>query len=151
MLGGFGFKLARWTNKRHQGDVQEKHVLTPHIAAHLPRGFHKWQGLDITNGTADFGNNNVRGVINLGSVTHTRLNLVGDVRNHLHRITQVFAAAFFGDHRRVHLTGSHVRGLVKVLVKETLVVPDVEVGFRPIISHEYLTVLERVHGSGVNV
>ena len=82
---------------------------------------------------------------------HQVLDLVGDVRDHLHRVTQVVAAALLGDHRRVDLAGGHVGVGGQVDVEEALVVADVEIGLRAVLGDEDLAVLERVHGAGVHV
>jgi len=75
----------------------------------------------------------------------------GDVRDHLHRVAEVFTAALLGDHRRVHLTGGDVGRGPQVGVEEPLVVPDVEVGLGSVLGDVDLAVLERVHRPGVDV
>ena len=79
------------------------------------------------------------------------LDLVGDVRDHLHGVAEVVAAALLGDHRRVDLAGRHVGDLAEVGVEEPLVVPDVEVGLGAVVGDEHLAVLERVHRPGIDV
>src|SRR5215211_4344547 len=55
------------------------------------------------------------------------------------------------DHRVVDRAGSHVRRPRGVLVGESLVVAEVEIGLRAVLGHEYLAVLERAHRPGVDV
>ena len=73
------------------------------------------------------------------------------MRDDLHGVPEVLAAALFGDDRRVHLAGGHIGRTGQVAVQKTLVVTDVEVGFGAVLGDEHLTVLERVHGAGVDV
>ena len=82
---------------------------------------------------------------------HPPLDLVGDVRDDLHRVAEVLAAALARDDLRVDLAGGDVRRLAEVDVEEALVVPDVEVGLGAVVGHEDLAVLERVHRSRVDV
>src|SRR5690606_3541046 len=82
---------------------------------------------------------------------HAALDLVGDVRNDLHGVSEVLAAALARDHLRVDLPGGDVGRLRQVDVEEALVVPDVQVGLGAVVSDEDLTVLERVHGARVDV
>ena len=87
----------------------------------------------------------------VGLRAHPRLDLVGDVRDDLHGVAEVLAAALLGDDLRVHAAGRHVGRTDEVHVKEALVVADVEVGLGAVLGHEDLTVLERVHGAGIDV
>ena len=68
-------------------------VFPAHVASELTDSLYKGQGLNITNGTADFNYRN----ISIGSF-HIQADIflyfVGDVRNHLHRAALIAAAAF---------------------------------------------------------
>ena len=79
------------------------------------------------------------------------LDLVRHVRNHLNGLAEVCARALVGQDVPVDLSGGQVRKPVQVLVDEPLVVAKIEVGLRPVLGHEYLAVLERAHGTRVNV
>ena len=79
------------------------------------------------------------------------LDLVGDVRDDLHRLAEVVAPALRGEHRRVDRPGGGVRVAGEVLVDEALVVAEVEVGLAAVVGDEHLTVLERVHRARVDV
>ena len=87
----------------------------------------------------------------LGHRADAPLDLVGDVRDHLHGVAEVLAAALLGDDRRVHLPGGDVRRAGRSRVEEPLVVPDVEVGLGAVVGDEHLAVLERVHRPGIDV
>ena len=87
----------------------------------------------------------------VGLQAHAPLDLVGDVRDDLHGVAEVLAAALARDHLRVDLAGRDVRRLAEVDVEEALVVPDVEVGLGAVVGHEDLAVLERVHRARVDV
>ena len=82
---------------------------------------------------------------------HPLLELVGDVRDDLHRVAEVLAAALPGDHPVVDLAGRDVGAALEVDVEEALVVTDVEVGLGAVVGHEDLAVLEGVHRAGVDV
>ena len=86
-----------------------------------------------------------------GLQAHAALDLVGDVRDDLHGVAEVLAAALLGDHRGVDLAGGDVGGLRQVDVEEALVVPDVEVGLGAVVGDEDLAVLERVHRARIHV
>ena len=79
------------------------------------------------------------------------LDLVRDVRNDLHGLAEVFAAALLVQHVPVHLAGRQVREPVEVLVDEPLVVAEVEVRLRAVLGHVDLAVLVRAHRARVDV
>ena len=131
--------------------MHEEHVLAAELVAHLAGGLDERLRLDVADGAADLGDDHV-GLGALGRLQpHAALDLVGDVRDDLHGVAEVLAAALLGDHRRVDLAGGDVRGLAQVDVEEPFVVTDVEVGLGPVVGHEDLAVLERVHRARIHV
>ena len=86
-----------------------------------------------------------------GLQAHAALDLVGDVRDDLHGVAEVLAAALARDDLRVDLAGGDVGRLVEVDVEESLVVADVEVGLGAVVGDEDLAVLERVHRARIDV
>ncbi len=154
VLGRLGLELAGRSQVGHQRHMQEEAVLPADLVAYLAGGLEERQRFDIADRAADFGDHDVgaaAGGVGLGHRQDAALDLVGDVRNHLHGVTQILAAAFLRDHRRVDLTGGHVGRLRQIAVQEPLIVADVEVGLRAVLRDEHLTVLERVHGARIHV
>jgi hypothetical protein len=107
VLGGLGLQLAGRTDVGHQRDVQEEHVVAAQVVAHLTRRLEEGQRLDVAHGATDLGDDDVD--VRRGHGADACLDLVGDVRDHLHRVAEVFAAALLGDDRGVDLTRGHVR------------------------------------------
>ncbi len=128
----------------HVGDVVASGVL-----AELTDRLEEREDLDVADGAADLGDHDVDVVG--GETPNAPLDLVGDVRDHLHRATEVVAAAFGREHRLVDRAGRGVRVARERLVDEALVVPEVEVGLAAVVGDEHLAVLEGVHRAGVDV
>ncbi len=82
---------------------------------------------------------------------HARLDLVGDVRDHLHGAAEVIPAPLLVDDALVDLAGGEVVELLHLRGDEALVVAEVEVGLRAILRHEHLAVLERRHRARIDV
>ena len=134
--------------------MQEEDVLPAEVVTNLPRRLEKGLRLDIADGAADFGDDDVGPVavgVRLGHRQDAALDLVGDVRDDLDGVAEVFAAALLGDDRRIDLSGRDIRRAGQIAVEEALVVTDVEVGLGAVLGDEDLAVLERVHGAGVDV
>ena len=134
--------------------MQEEDVLPAEVVTNLARRLEEGLRLDIADGAADFGDDDIRAVpvgVRLGHRQDAALDLVGDVRDHLDGVAEVLAAALFGDHGRIDLSGGDIRRAGQVAVEEALVVADVEVSFGAVLGDEDLAVLERVHGAGVDV
>ena len=80
-------------------------MLRPSLHAHLADGFEERQRFDIAHRAADLDDRHF-GIPRAGA--DEILDLVGDMRNHLHRTAQIFAAALFLDHALVDLAGGEV-------------------------------------------
>src|SRR5580698_57737 len=126
------------------------HVLVADVVAHLANRFQERQRLDVADGSANLDDADF-GMARLGDALDMRLDLVGDMRNHLDGRAEILAAAFFLDNGVINLARRYVVRALEVLVDETLVVPQIEVGFRAVFRHEDLTMLIWIHGTGIHV
>ena len=124
-------------------------VVAPGLLAELPDRLEEREDLDVADRAADLGDHDVDVVG--GDAADAPLDLVGDVRDHLHRLAEVVAAPLGGEHRLVDRAGRGVGVARQVLVDEALVVPEVEVGLAAVVGDEHLAVLERVHRARVDV
>src|SRR5699024_10097303 len=134
VLGRLGLHLAARGDEGDEGDVQEEAVVPAELVTHLPGRLEEGQRLDVADGAADLGDDDVRrvGVPDAGAAggggPHPGGDLVGDVRDDLHGVAEVLALALTSDDAAVDLPRRHVGGAVVVAVQEALVVPDVQVG-----------------------
>ena len=143
-------QLARRLDERDERDVDVDHVLGADLTPELADRLEERQRLDVADGAADLGDDDVRR-IRLGGAPDARLDLVRDVRDHLHRRAEEVALALLAQDGIPDRAGAMARAAEKVLVDEALVVADVEVGLGPVLRHEHLAVLERAHRPRVDV
>ena len=148
VLRGLGLELPGGGDERHQGNVHEQRVFAAQFLAHLPDGLHEGQRLDVAHRATDFDDGNVHVLRHL---LHRGFDFIGDVGNHLHGLAQVIAAPLLGDDLLVNAAGGPVVVAGQLGVGEALVVAQVEVGLGAIVGHKYLAVLERRHGSRIDV
>ena len=73
------------------------------------------------------------------------------MRNHLHGLAQIIPAPLFSQNGFVDAAGGPVVIARKFRVSEALVVPEIEIGLRAIISDEHFAVLIRAHRARINV
>ena len=73
------------------------------------------------------------------------------MRNHLHRLAEIFPASFLVEDVPIHLTRRKVGIFIEIFVDEPFVMPEVEVGFRPVFRDEHLAVLKGAHRAGVDI
>jgi len=97
---------------------------------------------------ADFDHRNL-GVAGAGH--DPALDLVGDVRDHLHCAAEIVAASLLADHALVDLARREVVALGHLHVDEALVMAEVEIGLGTVLGDEHLAVLERAHRSRIDV
>src|SRR5258708_19122794 len=130
--------------------MDEETVLRPNVFPELAESFHEYLALDISNRAADLSNQHV-GIALRGKLVDSSLDLVGDVGDHLDRSAEVIAPALLGYNCAVNAARGY-RGVPgEIYVDEPLVMPQVQVGLRAVISNEDLAVLVGVHSSGVHV
>jgi len=118
------------------------------LKAHLPYRFEERKRLDVPDRAADFDDRHFRFA---RAARDERLDLVGDMRDHLHGAPEVVAAALFSYHRVVDLAGGEVVVAVHPGRLEALVVAQIEVGLGAVLGDEHLPVLERAHRAGIDV
>src|SRR5262249_9912830 len=149
MLRRLRLELAGRLDERDERDVDVDDVLGPYLPAELADRFEKRQRLDVAYGAADLRDDDIGGV-RLGGTADARLDLVRDVRDHLHRRAEEIALALLAQNGVPDRAGAVARAAEEVLVDEALVVADVEVGLGPVLGHEDLAVLARAHPPGVH-
>lgn len=149
VLGRLGLELTGRADVGEQRDVHDEDVVAADLVADLAHGLQERQRLDVADGAADLGDDDVDVVGR--HPPDAVLDLVGDVRDDLHGVTEVLAAPLLGDDLRVDLAGGDVGRAVEVDVEETLVVTDVQVGLGAVVGDEHLAVLEGVHRARVDV
>ena len=128
--------------------MQEHAVVAAELDAELANGFEERQRLDVADRAADFHHADV-GIA--GAELDGALDLVGDVRDHLHGGAEVVAAALLGDHAFVDAAGGEIAVAAGGGAHEALVVAEVEVALGAVIGDEHFAVLERAHGARIHV
>ncbi len=153
VLRGLGFQFAGGGDPGHQREVHEARAVAAHAQAHLTRGLEERQRFDVAHGAAHFDDRDVRLTARRGSraAFDERLDFIRDVRDDLHRLAEIIAAAFLADHRFVDLARGEVVGLAHLRADEALIVAEVEVGLRSVFRHEHFAVLKRAHRAGVDI
>jgi hypothetical protein len=122
--------------------------VVPKFAAQLAARLQEGLRLDVADGAADLDQRHVEA---LGAGEDATLDLVGDVRDHLHGAAEVVAAPLAPQHLLVHLAGGEIVAAGHARAHEALVVPEVEVGLRAVVGDVHLAVLERAHGARIDV
>ena len=107
VLRGLGLLLTRRSDERHQRDVHVADVVATDVEAELPDRLEERKDLDVAHRAADLGDDDVDVVTS--EARDAALDLVGDVRDHLHGLAEVVAAALRGEHRGVDRAGGRVR------------------------------------------
>src|SRR5690606_28121457 len=66
VLGGLGLQLSAGGEVGHEGDVQEEDVVPADVLPDLAGSFEERLGLDVTDGAADLGDDDVRRLFTRG-------------------------------------------------------------------------------------
>ncbi len=134
MLRRLGFEFTRSAEVGDEREVNHHHVFAAMFIAKLTHRLYVGQRLDVTYGTTNFGDHNfvLASVAQLG---YAVFNLIGDVRNDLHRFAEVVSFALLVDYGLVDAPCGYVVGLRSRHIQKPLIVAKVEVGFCAIICH----------------
>src|SRR5262249_14915679 len=134
-------QLAGRLDERDERAVEVEDAVRPGLAPELPDCLEERKRLDVADRAADLRDDDVARSA-LGGAPDPRLDLVRDVRDHLHGRAEELALALAPQHGVPDGAGAVARRAEEVLVDEALVVADVEVGLGAVLGHEDLAVLE---------
>ena len=130
--------------------MNKEAVFSAHFEGNLSDRLEEGLGLDVADGAADFGYNDV-GVGLLADAVDKFLDFVCNVRNDLNGGAEIFAPALLVEHVPVYLSGGEVGKTVEVLVDKSLIVSEVKVGFGAVLGDLNLAVLIGAHCAGVDI
>ncbi len=118
------------------------------IVAELADRLEERQAFDVADRAADLDEHEVDALVAAGDEL---LDGVGDVRDHLHGAAEEGAATLLGEDVLVDAPGGDVVRLAGRDAGEALVVPQIEIGLRPVVRDEHLTMLVGAHRAGVDI
>ena len=79
------------------------------------------------------------------------LDLLGDVRDDLHRPPQILPPPLLVEHIPLDLAGGEVGPAVQVLVDKALVMAQIQIRLAAVLGHVDLAVLIGAHGAGIHI
>src|SRR5215510_10717222 len=116
--------------------------------AHLTNGFEEGERFNIPHRSSDFDN---RHICAFCALSDTRLDFIRNMRNDLNGSSQVFSLALFFDDSLVYPPGRKIVAPAHFSAGKTLVMSKIKIGLCTILGNKNLTVLERTHGSRINI
>ena len=149
LLAGLGLDLAGGLDEGDVGQVDVHHVVAAILEADLAERLEEGQPLDVADGAALLDEDHVDALLVHGA--DAGLDLVGDVRDHLDRAAEVVAVALLAEHVPIDAAGGEIALLRGRLAREPLVMAQIEVGFRAVVGHIDLAVLEGAHRARIDV
>src|SRR3954447_14332607 len=147
-LRPLGLQRSGSADERHQRQVDVERVVPSDVLPQLTNGLEIRLAPEVADRAADLDEDNVNP---LRHGADRILDLVGDMRDHLHGPAEIFAPALLLDHRQIHLPGGPVVVPGRYLVGEPLVMSQVEVRLSPVVGDEHFAVLVRAHRARIDV
>ena len=129
--------------------MDEQHIPTALLGCHLANGLQEGLAFDVAYGATDFRNDHVH--IGTGHGVDPALDFVRDVGDNLDGAAQIAALPFPVQDGPINLTGRDGGIGRKAFIHKTLVMSQIQVGFRAVVSDEDLAVLIGTHGTGVHI
>src|SRR5690606_33586417 len=150
VLGRLGLEFPGRGEVWDQGEVDHDAVVLPELPAQLPDGFYIGKGFDVPHGSPDLGDDDIVVPVPAQDLDPV-LDLIGDMGDHLYGFAQKFPPALLFDDALVDPPGGNIVGLGGTDVQKTLVMPQVQVGLRPIVGDITFPMFIGIEGSGVYV
>src|ERR1035437_951270 len=150
LLRRFRFQFAGGLDERNVSDVQKNRVVVTDFQREFADGFEKRQPFDVAGRAADFRDDDI-GFGFFGENMDAVFDFVRDVRNHLHRLAEIFSFALVVQHGLINLAAGEVVQPRELDVGEALVMAEVEVGLRAVVEHINFAVLIWTHRAGINI
>ena len=149
VLCRLGLQLAGGFEVGHVSKVHADGTLAE-FPFQLSDSLHEWRALDVTNGTSDFGNDEVV-VVFLSEELDIALDLVSDMWHDLDGFAKIVAAALLVDDALINAPCCQRVGLGSLNACESLIVSKVEVCLHTVDSHIAFAVLIGIERTWVDV
>ena len=128
--------------------MDEHRPLAPELVAELADRFEERQALDVADRAADLDEHEILAVeIGLDEF----LDRVGDVRDHLDRRAEIFAAPLAPDHGRIDAAGGDAVGAARRDAGVALVMAEIEIGLGAVVGDIDLAVLIGAHRPRIDI
>ena len=148
MLRRLGLELAGGRYIGDECEVDVHRALAPDLVAELADRLEERQALDIADRAADLDQHEIL-VADVG--LDEFLDHVGDVRDHLHRAAEIFAAALALDHGLIDAAGGDAVAAPPGNAGVALVMAEIEIGLGAVIGDEDLAMLIRRHRPRIDI
>src|SRR5579872_3942555 len=149
MLGGFRFELARRGDPRHERQMDEERAFAPELVAELADGFEEGQALDIADRAADFAEDEILIIVELG--LDELFDGIGDMRDDLDGRPEIFATPFAADHGGIDASGRDAVAAPGGNAGIAFVMTEIEIGLGTIIGDEDLAMLIGAHRPRIDI
>src|SRR5258706_4221189 len=146
----FGLQSPRRFDERHISYMQEKRVAESHVQGKFPDRLEEGQTLDIPRGPPNLSDNHI-GFGSLGNLMDAILNFIRHMRDHLHGFAEIIAATLFIQNGLVNLAARQIVEPSELGLRETLVVTEIQIGFRAVIEDINFSMLKGTHGPRIDI
>ena len=148
MLRRLGLQFPGGGNVGQQRQMHVDAAPARQIIANLADRLEERQALDVADRAADLDQHEID-VVALRE--HEFLDVVGDVRDHLHSAAKVIAAALLGDDLLIDAARGDVVGLARGHSREALIMSKIKIGFRPVVGDEHFAMLIGAHRARIDI
>ncbi len=148
MLRRLRLQLTGRADVGHQSQVHIQHIIAPDVVRHLPNGFEKREAFNVSDRSADFDDGDIR---SLGDPHDRLLDLIRDMRHHLHRPAEIISPPLLGDDRMIDATRRVITFFRQRERGKSLVMSEIEIGLGAIIRDKDFAVLVGIHRPGIDI
>ena len=125
-------------------------IFVSYVMLELSDGFQERLAFNVSYCSAYLNDGNSVFIRGFGTV-ETAFDLICNMRNNLHGSSPEVSVAFLLKNGPINFSGGHIGIFIQAFIDKALVVTKIQVGFCSVIGYKYLSMLNRVHSSGINV
>ena len=130
--------------------MDKEAVLLSLFKRYLSYSFEKRLAFYVSYCSADFSNYHIC-ITCFAYIVNKFLDLISNMRNHLNCTAKIFTFSLLVQNIPVDFACSQIGISVEILIYESFVMPEIEIGFSPILSHIYLSMLIRAHCTRIHI
>jgi len=149
VLSRLGLHLAGSSNVGYIGQVNAEAIL-PQLPLELTHAFKERQGFDVPYRTAYLCDDKVVLTL-LSQEFDVALDLIRNMRHHLHGLAQVLALAFLADYVLIDPACRDIIGTSSGRIEETLIVAEIQIGLMSVLGDIAFAVLIRIERTGIDI
>lgn len=148
MLQSFAFHLTRSRDMKKRDYMNEHYVFSSQFPSQLSQRFDKMRTFNISYCSSNFDDSYI---FPFRSSTDPIFHFIGDMRDHLNGLSEIFSFSLFLDDRKINLSGRNTTISRQFFIDKSLIMSKIQISLKAILGHKGFPMLKRRHRSRIDL